>query len=305
MRSRQGYLKVDFHDRDGFWNGIAQWFGVAETYELDELLPNRNTFSNDLLRGSDLFNMVDSPTLPPVSAPTHEPSDEPSREPSNEPSQEPSNEPSQEPSDEPSHGPTALPSQLPSRMPSDYPSNMPSSIPTGEPSTVPSVTPSLPGPFLSFLDTFIAEPYPSLSFETKKTLQIIGPDDASTGTRAIAIVSFLVTPQFSPSEGACLSFTFAADISQASTLQLKQLTSPLPQEAITWENTFQNVELADVLGSVTVDAFSQRLDSISFDISNAVVTNNSLTFAMEIIEGDTFSSYIRPSIRIKVMFHLS
>ena len=273
-------------------------------------MPNRNTFSNDLLRGSDLFNMVDSPTLPPVSAPTHEPSDkpsrepsdepsrepsnepseepsnEPSREPSNEPSQEPSNEPSQEPSDEPSHGPTAPPSQLPSRMPSDYPSNMPSRIPTGEPSTVPSVTPSLPGPFLSFLDTFIAEPYPSLSFETKKTLQIIGPDDASTGTRAIAIVSFLVTPQFSPSEGACLSFTFAADISQASTLQLKQLTSPLPQEAITWKNTFQNVELADVLGSVSVDAFSQRLDSISFDISNAVVTNNSLTFAMEMIDGD-------------------
>ena len=36
LHSRQGYLKVDFHDRDGFWNGIAQWFGLTETSELDD-----------------------------------------------------------------------------------------------------------------------------------------------------------------------------------------------------------------------------------------------------------------------------
>ena len=63
--------------RDGFWNAIAQWFGVNESFELDEVLPNRNTFSNDLLKGSDLFNMVDNPTIPPAASPTPSPTEQP------------------------------------------------------------------------------------------------------------------------------------------------------------------------------------------------------------------------------------
>ena len=94
----------------------------------------------------------------------------PSDYPSDKPSDEPSHEPSDQPSNDPSHGPTAFPSQMPSAMPSGYPSSIPSSGPTGEPSTVlPSATPSLSGPFLS-LDSFIAEPFPNISFEDKNLL---------------------------------------------------------------------------------------------------------------------------------------
>mmetsp|Transcript_1494 Transcript_1494/g.3130 ORF Transcript_1494/g.3130 Transcript_1494/m.3130 type:complete len:1117 (-) Transcript_1494:133-3483(-) len=40
---------------EAMWNGIAEWFGVNKTAELDEVLPNRNTFPGDLLTSSDLF----------------------------------------------------------------------------------------------------------------------------------------------------------------------------------------------------------------------------------------------------------
>ena len=67
------------NDRDGFWNGVAQWFGISRSVDLNELIPNRNTFPADLLRGVDLFDRVDNPTLPPISTPP--PSQSPTSQP--------------------------------------------------------------------------------------------------------------------------------------------------------------------------------------------------------------------------------
>merc|ERR1711879_1139415 len=39
---------------DSIWNGVAQWFGLTDQDELDEILPNRNEFNN-LFSESDLF----------------------------------------------------------------------------------------------------------------------------------------------------------------------------------------------------------------------------------------------------------
>ena len=74
-------------ERDGFWNGVAQWFGISRSVDLNEILPNRNTFSSDLLTGVDLFNNVENPTLPPISAPT--PSQSPTGQPSTSPTPAP------------------------------------------------------------------------------------------------------------------------------------------------------------------------------------------------------------------------
>lgn len=40
---------------ESLWNGIAQWFGITTYNDLVTVLPNRNTFANDLFTQSDLF----------------------------------------------------------------------------------------------------------------------------------------------------------------------------------------------------------------------------------------------------------
>jgi hypothetical protein len=134
-------------------------------------------------------------------------------------------------------------------------------------------------PFLN-LDIYISENnyffgiFNPLRLNTRDTI-------AGNFNAVIRVVDFSVPPQFLPSGGAsCLSFTIAQDLSQSSTLRLMQLTSPLPQGAITWENIVRMIASTDVLGSATVDASSQSTDRISFDVSNAVVSNNKLTFAL-------------------------
>ena len=99
------------NDRDGFWNGVAQWFGISRSVDLNELIPNRNTFPADLLRGVDLFDRVDNPTLPPISTPP------------------------------PSQSPTSQPTNLPTLPPISTPP--PSQSPTSQP-TVPPPTPEAP-----------------------------------------------------------------------------------------------------------------------------------------------------------------
>jgi hypothetical protein len=37
------------------WNSIAQWLGVSRTSDLDQILPNRDTFKNDLWSANDMF----------------------------------------------------------------------------------------------------------------------------------------------------------------------------------------------------------------------------------------------------------
>jgi uncharacterized protein (DUF1501 family) len=40
---------------ESLWNGLAQWFGITSTNDLTTVLPNRNTFQDDLWTESDLF----------------------------------------------------------------------------------------------------------------------------------------------------------------------------------------------------------------------------------------------------------
>jgi len=40
---------------EAMWNGIAEWFGVTNSVDLSEVLPNKEIFQNDLFIKSDLF----------------------------------------------------------------------------------------------------------------------------------------------------------------------------------------------------------------------------------------------------------
>ena len=41
---------------DSLWNGLSQWFGITDSSDLDEVLPNRNKFPpNMLFNCTDLF----------------------------------------------------------------------------------------------------------------------------------------------------------------------------------------------------------------------------------------------------------
>ena len=41
---------------EALWNGLAQWFGITSNNDLSTVLPNRNTFQNNLWSMNDLFN---------------------------------------------------------------------------------------------------------------------------------------------------------------------------------------------------------------------------------------------------------
>ncbi len=51
---------------EAVWNGVAQWFGIETDDDLRTILPNRDTFLNDLWTESDLFTTLPK-TTPSVS----------------------------------------------------------------------------------------------------------------------------------------------------------------------------------------------------------------------------------------------
>ena len=81
---------------EALWNGVAQWFGVTTSSSLDEVVPNRQTFSSNLFSQSDLYKGTF--TDPPTSASTPSPSSAPitsitTPDPSSVPSSVPSSAP--------------------------------------------------------------------------------------------------------------------------------------------------------------------------------------------------------------------
>ena len=42
---------------DSIMNGVAQWLGVNNDADLNDVLPNRENFMNGLFQESDLFNL--------------------------------------------------------------------------------------------------------------------------------------------------------------------------------------------------------------------------------------------------------
>jgi uncharacterized protein (DUF1501 family) len=40
---------------EALWNGVAQWFGITTSNDLNTVLPNRNKFLGDLFSQSDLY----------------------------------------------------------------------------------------------------------------------------------------------------------------------------------------------------------------------------------------------------------
>jgi len=53
---------------DSIWNGVAQWFGVTDTNDLNTVLPNRDNFGNTLMNSGDLYGITttSSPTKSPA-----------------------------------------------------------------------------------------------------------------------------------------------------------------------------------------------------------------------------------------------
>eukprot|EP00551_Chaetoceros_affinis_P002283 CAMPEP_0203661244 /NCGR_PEP_ID=MMETSP0088-20131115/59510_1 /ASSEMBLY_ACC=CAM_ASM_001087 /TAXON_ID=426623 /ORGANISM="Chaetoceros affinis, Strain CCMP159" /LENGTH=156 /DNA_ID=CAMNT_0050523905 /DNA_START=416 /DNA_END=886 /DNA_ORIENTATION=- len=55
---------------DALWNGIAQWFGITNVNDLNELLPNRNKFASNLFNENQLYTTGSTPTAPTPTVPT-------------------------------------------------------------------------------------------------------------------------------------------------------------------------------------------------------------------------------------------
>jgi hypothetical protein len=65
---------------EAVWNGVAQWFGIETDDDLRTILPNRDTFLNDLWTESDLFTTLPktTPSVSPSKVPSLIPSSTPS-----------------------------------------------------------------------------------------------------------------------------------------------------------------------------------------------------------------------------------
>jgi len=104
---------------DAVFNAVSQWMGVHDDADLDEILPNRESFSTcSLFSDKDLFTdgvcacvegatVCDDITYAPTLVPTGSPSFSPSRNPTSSPTSTPSDSPSSSPSFTPSENPTA------------------------------------------------------------------------------------------------------------------------------------------------------------------------------------------------------
>ena len=118
---------------EAVWNGIAQWFGVTTTTELNEVLPNRNTFSDRLFSQGDMYDgtFTDPPTFGSTPAPTPAPQ-APTGFPTKSPVA-PTTSPMKGPTSSPVEGVTSSPVSGPS--PVSSPTKTPSmdNSPTGNP----------------------------------------------------------------------------------------------------------------------------------------------------------------------------
>lgn len=122
---------------DAMWNGVAEWFGITDDDDMDEILPNKNTFPpNDLFTAQELYDNIAPPPTSPV------PSPNPTWSATSEPTSIPSEEPTLLPSTD---SPTISPSSQPSPRGS-------SSSPTLEATSIPSEAPTSP-PSLSLTDS--------------------------------------------------------------------------------------------------------------------------------------------------------
>jgi Uncharacterized protein conserved in bacteria len=68
---------------ESVWNGISQWMGITNPADLDEILPNRNTFSN-LFSKATIYG-GSNPPPPPTRSPTRPPTRAPTRAPTRSP----------------------------------------------------------------------------------------------------------------------------------------------------------------------------------------------------------------------------
>jgi len=64
---------------EAVWNGVSQWLGVTNPSDLDEVLPNRNSFSNLFSRATIYGGSTPPP--PPTRSPTRPPTRSPTRAP--------------------------------------------------------------------------------------------------------------------------------------------------------------------------------------------------------------------------------
>ena len=65
------YLVLPTTPYDALWNAVAQWFGVTDNNDLDEVLPNRNRFSlfsAETLYGSQLISSSPTTSTAPITS---------------------------------------------------------------------------------------------------------------------------------------------------------------------------------------------------------------------------------------------
>lgn len=55
---------------ESIWNGIAQWFGITNNSDLDEVLPNRATFGDALFTAETMYGLVTTSAPTTSSVPT-------------------------------------------------------------------------------------------------------------------------------------------------------------------------------------------------------------------------------------------
>lgn len=136
---------------DAVWNGVSQWLGITNDSDLNEVIPNRNSFS-DLFDKETLFKASPSPpTTPgPAPEPTPNPTPGPTPAPTPNPTPSPTPSPTPNPTLELTPDPTSSPTRGPTRDPTLSPTPKPTSAPTPNP-TKPTPNPtSAPTPIPTF-----------------------------------------------------------------------------------------------------------------------------------------------------------
>jgi len=100
---------------EAVWNGIAQWFGATTSKDLNEILPNRNTFADNLFSQGDIYegDFTDPPTTSLTPAPTAAPTLSPVVSPTKSPTMSPIKDPTKNPTQVPTKSPTKAPTKKP------------------------------------------------------------------------------------------------------------------------------------------------------------------------------------------------
>uniref|UniRef100_A0A7S3PWJ4 Uncharacterized protein n=1 Tax=Chaetoceros debilis TaxID=122233 RepID=A0A7S3PWJ4_9STRA len=113
------------------WNGVAEWFGITDDDDMDEILRNKKTFPpSDLFTAEELYDSIAPPPTSPV--PSHNPALSATSDPTSIPSEEPTLFP---PTDSPTISPSSQPSPNGlSPSPTSEATGIPSEAPTSPPS---------------------------------------------------------------------------------------------------------------------------------------------------------------------------